>query len=457
MRKERDSFGEIEVPDAVLYGAQTARSLRHFGVADEPLPVELIHAMVRIKWACAIANGKTGGLEPEKVVAIEAACREALTGGLEPEFPIDVMQAGSGTSSNMNVNEVLANRACERLGGRRGERGRVHPNDDVNRGQSTNDVFPTAIRMACVDGTPDLLARILEMTRVLRTHQAAFSDVLKCGRTHLQDAVPVTLGQEFGAWARALEKAAVRIQTARDALLEIPLGGNAVGTGVNTSRAFRATAVEALSALSGHPFCMAVDGLEATQFLTDPAQFSSALRLLAADLRKLCGDLRLLASGPFTAIGEIRLPPVEPGSSIMPGKINPSIPEAATMACLAVMGYDHAVQLACSDGQLELNTHMPLVGWMLVRSIRMLGRTCRMLTEHCLTGIEARRDVCARHFEQGAGLATVLNPRLGYDRVAELVKESLTSGQTLRDLVLSRGLLSGSELEQILRASTGPR
>jgi aspartate ammonia-lyase len=456
MRKERDSFGEIGVPDDAWYGAQTARSLGHFDVAGEPLPEELIRAIIRIKWACAIANVQAGGLDPAKASAIEAACRDTLESVPDGAFPIDVLQAGSGTSSNMNVNEVLANRACEQLGGRRGERGRVHPNDDVNRGQSTNDVFPTAIRVACVEATPDLLARVGETAAILRAREVAFADVLKCGRTHLQDAVPVTLGQEFGAWARALEKAAHRLSAARDLLLEVPLGGNAVGTGVNTSRAFRAAAVEALSKLSGHPFRTAADGLEATQFLTDPAQYSSALRLLAADLRKICGDLRLLSSGPNTAIGEIRLPPMEPGSSIMPGKINPSIPEAATMACLAVMGYDHAVQLACADGQLELNTHMPLVGWMMVRSIRMLSRNCRMLVQHCLGGIEARREVCALHFEQSAGLATILNPLLGYDRVAELVKESLVSGRSLRDLVLSRGLLTELEYGRILRASTGP-
>lgn len=456
MRTERDSFGEFAVPDDALYGAHTARSLRHFDVAGEPVPIEMIHAMIRLKWACARANEKTGGLEKEKAEAIGQACREALDGRYDPHFPIDVMQAGSGTSSNMNVNEVLANRACEILGGRRGERGRVHPNDDVNRGQSTNDIFPSAIRVACVEMTQELLVRLDEMTAVLRAKQFEFSEVLKSGRTHLQDAVPVTLGQEFGAWARAMEKAAARIRAAHDTLLEVPVGGNAVGTGLNTNRMFRTAIVAELSELTGQLFRVPEDGLEATQFLTDLAQFSSALRLLAADIRKLCGDLRLLASGPHTAIGEIRLPAVEPGSSIMPGKINPSIPEAATMACLAVMGYDQATQLACADGQLELNTHMPLAGWMLVRSIRMLRRTCSMLTGHCLAGIEARREVCARNFERSAGLATILNPRLGYDRVAELVKESLASGRTLRELVLARGLLSEGEYDQILCTSTGP-
>ncbi|MDZ4197777.1 MAG: aspartate ammonia-lyase, partial [Kiritimatiellia bacterium] len=445
MRIEKDSLGRIPVPDEALYGAGTARSMSHFDVAGEPMPREILQAMFRLKWACAEANRRVGGLPEQKASALIAACREALDGRLDSQFPLDVLQAGSGTSSNMNVNEVLANRACEILGGKRGDRGLVHPNDDVNRGQSTNNIFPSALRVACVLRIPDLFRELDGLVGELRARQTEFADVLKCGRTHLQDAVPVTLGQEFGAWARALEKARGRIEAGREGLLELGVGGNAIGTGLNTSREFRPAILDAIAEITGAPFRIPVDGIEITQFLTDLAQFSAALRLLAADIRKICGDLRLLASGPNTAIGEIRLPAVEPGSSIMPGKVNPSICEAATMACLAVMGYDHAVSLACADGQLELNTHMPVVGWMLMRSIGTLERTCRMLAVHGIRGIEARRDVCALNFERSAGLATILNPRLGYDRVAELVKESLATGQTLRELALAKKLITPDE------------
>lgn len=455
-RIERDSLGEKAVPANALYGVHTARSIDNFGIAGEPLPLEIVYGMVKLKWACALANRDLKLLPARKAAAIVDACRAVLKGTYDSCFPVDVFQAGSGTSSNMNVNEVLANLACERLGGRRGDRKRVHPNDDVNKGESTNNIFPSAVRIASVERACDLVGRVEELIAALRKKQREFKDVIKSGRTHLQDAVPITLGQEFSAYARALEKDCVRFEQAADKLLELGVGGNAVGTGVNTKPSFRPKVIRHLRAVTGMPYRAAKDGVEATQFLTDLAEMSSAGRLLAIDLLKIGNDLRLLSSGPNTGFGDIVLPPVEPGSSIMPGKINPSVCEAVGMACIEVVGLDYAVAMACGAGQLELNTNMPLIGWNLVKSLRMLERACALLATKCVAGIRANRDVCADHFERSAGLATVLNPTLGYDRVAELVKEGLRRGKTLRELVLEKRILSRAALERILKKSTGP-
>jgi aspartate ammonia-lyase len=456
MRTEKDSLGEVAVPDAAWYGVHTVRSLQNFNVAGAPVPSEIIQGIIKLKWACAKANQSLGLLPAEKADAIAAACQKILTGGLDDQFPIDVFQAGSGTSTNMNVNEVLANLANAKLGQARGDRQGVHPNDDVNKGESTNNVFPSAIRVACVGLANPALASLGALATTLRAKAHEFADVLKSGRTHLQDAVPVTLGQEFAAWARALEKDGQRIQLARDFLFELGIGGNAVGTGVNTPTAFRATIIRELATLTGQPWRAAADGLEATQFLTDLAGFSAALRCAAMDVNKICNDLRLLASGPNTGFNEVTLPAVEPGSSIMPGKINPSICEAANMACMQIMGHDHTVQLACAAGQLELNTHMPVVAVNLVAALKIFDRCCVMLAEKCVTGIAANADVCHRHFETSLGLPTILNPRLGYDRVAELVKESRATGKTLRALVLEKKLLTEADLDALLKSATGP-
>lgn len=456
MRKEHDSLGTRRVPDHALYGIHTVRSLEHFDAAGEPLPAEIIRAMVQIKWACAAAHERRGDLPRRTSRAIIQACRRVLRGGLEAQFPIDVFQAGSGTSSNMNVNEVLANLACEALGGRRGDRHLIHPNDDVNRGQSTNDVFPSAIRLAALQLWPPLRRDLTALILRLRAKAKAFRNVMKSGRTHLQDAVPVTLGMEFSAHARALEKDRERLDRAAGRLRELPLGGNAVGTGINTTAGFRQCAIQELTRITGLACQPAKDGLEAVQYLTDMADMSAALRLLAGDLSKLCNDLRLLSSGPRTGLNELILPPVEPGSSIMPGKINPSICEAANMACLQVFGNDQAVALACAAGQLELNTHMPLVGWNLVRSLQILSRTCRMLAVHCISGIRVRKDVCWQHFEASPSLATLLVPALGYDRVAKLVQEVLQRNRTLRELVLEQGLMTPAEFDRLLHSSLRP-
>ena len=372
MRIEKDSMGEKAVPDGTWYGIHTCRSLENFNVAGEAMPIAIVHAIVRMKAACATANHRLGLLEKNIADGITTACRKILDGEYDDQFPIDIFQAGSGTSTQMNVNEVIANLAAVQLGGKAGDRGRVHPNDHVNKGQSTNNVFPSAIRLASVLLNQTLVAALDRLIKSFNEKRKQFATIAKSGRTHLQDAVPITLGQEFGGYARALTKARLRLQAAAGNLLEIGVGGNAVGTGINTKPAFRSMIVEALNKATGISFQVAQDGIEITQFMTDMGQMSTALKLLALDLLKITNDLRLLASGPNTGLGEIRLPAVEPGSSIMPGKINPSICEAANMACVQVVGDDAAVAMACGLGQLELNTHMPLIGANLVKAFGTL-------------------------------------------------------------------------------------
>ena len=455
MRTEQDSLGKLDVPADALYGIHTARSIANFDSAGEPLPIELIYGMVKLKQACAAANAELGLLNAKKAVAIAGACGDVLSGKFDDQFPIDVFQAGSGTSSNMNVNEVLANLAGAELGGTLGDR-TVHPNDDVNKGQSTNNVFPSAIRVAAVELSGGLLQALEGLFQGLEKKADDFSKVWKTGRTHLQDAVPMTLGQEFAAWSQALRKAEKRIAFACMNLLELGIGGNAIGTGVNTPAAFHEKTIAALNQATGQPYRTADNGIEITQFLSDLGAFSSALKALALDLTKIVSDLRLLSSGPNAGLGEINLPAVEPGSSIMPGKINPSICEAANMACLQVVGNDAAVSAACGAGQLELNTHMPLVGTHIIKSLKILTRTCDALAEKCVDGITANEAVCKSYFERSAGLPTILNPALGYERVAELVKESLKTGKTLAELVREKELMPEKEFQELLARSNGP-
>jgi aspartate ammonia-lyase len=456
MRKEKDSLGELNVPDDAIYGVHTCRSIENFHMAGEKLPLELIYSIVQLKQACAAANAQLGLLPHEKAVAIACACGDVLGGKYNDQFPIDIFQAGSGTSSNMNVNEVLANLAAETLGGKRGDRKTVHPNDDVNMGESTNNVFPSAIRVAAVQLCGGLFQTLDGLIDALDSKAAEFSNVWKTGRTHLQDAVPMTLGQEFAAWAHALRKAEKRVACACMDLMELGIGGNAIGTGVNTPAAFRGEIIKALNQATGQEYRAATNGIEITQFLSDMGAFSGALKMLALDINKIVNDLRLLASGPNTGLGEILLPPVEPGSSIMPGKINPSICEAANMACLQVVGNDAAVVMGCAAGQLELNTHMPLVGTNIVKSLRILTKVCDALDKKCVRGITAYETVCRKYFENSAGLPTILNPVLGYDKVAELVKESLKTGKTLAELVREKKLMPEKKFAALLAQSNGP-
>ncbi len=456
MRTEKDSMGEMQVAENAWYGIHTSRSIINFNVSGESLPLAIVYAIVHMKAACAAANEQLGLLDQHRSQAIGKACATILTGAHDDQFPIDVFQAGSGTSTHMNVNEVIANLAVVQMGGQPGDKEMMHPNDHVNKGQSTNNIFPSALRLAGVQLRHRLEAALDGLIASMADKAGQFAKVAKSGRTHLQDAVPITLGQEFDGYARALEKAKARVAAAGENLLEIGVGGNAVGTGINTKPAFRSHIVASLNDSTGLSFKVAQNGIEITQFMTDMGQMSAALRLLALDLLKIANDLRLLASGPNTGIGEIRLPAVEPGSSIMPGKVNPSICEAANMACIQVVGYDAAVAMACGLGQLQLNTHMPLIGNNLVKSFEILIRTCTMLDEKCIQGIVADEEKCRKHFEASAGLATILNPKLGYDRVAALVKEGLASGKNLKTLVLEKRLMSEDQLERLLAGAFGP-
>ena len=456
MRKEKDSLGELDVPDNVYYGIHTCRSLENFDVGGEPVPIEIVYGMVKLKWACAKANHALGLLDDQKAQAIEAACKKILDGGHDDQFPVDVFQAGSGTSSNMNVNEVIGNMAAVELGGKPGDRHLVHPNDDVNKGQSTNNIFPSAIRVAAVTLTDPLIEAVQHLIDELNKKADEFKDVIRSGRTHLQDAVPEMMGQAFAAWAHALVKDLRRLEAARERVLEIGAGGNAIGTGVNTKKDFRPFIARELSAITGKAYRAAENGIEITQYLTDMADVSAVLRMIAMDIGKLCNDLRLLVSGPNTGFAEVLLPAVEPGSSIMPGKINPSICEAANMACIQVMGNDQAVQLAAGAGQLELNTHMPVTGYNLVRSFNILARTARMLAGKCIAGIQVDRERCLKYFETSGGLGTVLNPKLGYDKVAELVKESLRTKKPAKQLVIEKGIMTEEEFERLVSKSTEP-
>lgn len=456
MRIEKDSLGEMEIPENALYGIHTVRSIGNFDGAGEPMPLEIVHAIALIKSACAAANEKLGLLDSERSQAIRHSCEKIGAGSFADQFSIDIFQSGSGTSTHMNVNEVIANLAAVALGGQKGDRQMVHPNDHVNKGQSTNNVFPTAIRIASVACCHRLKSTLDRLIAHLDAKAVEFGEIPKSGRTHLQDAVPITLGQAFSAYSAALKKARERVASAEKSLLEIGVGGNAVGTGINTNPAFRSEIVKALAANTGIAFTVAKNGIEITQFMTDMGQMSSALKLLALDLLKMTNDLRLLASGPNTGIGEIRLPAVEPGSSIMPGKINPSICEAANMASIQVVGYDAAIAMACGLGQLELNTHMPLIGANLVKSFQILTRTLAMLDGKCIQGIEANEKQCRNNFETSAGLATILNPALGYDRVAMLVKEGLSRKMSLKELVLEKKLMKEQDLETLLAGAFGP-
>jgi len=456
MRIEKDSLGELSIADDVWFGIHTTRSIQNFNAAGEAVPLAIVYAIVRLKAACAAANERLGLLDRQRADAIRDACTAILAGAHDDQFPIDIFQAGSGTSTQMNVNEVIANLAAVALGGKPGDRQTVHPNDHVNKGQSTNNVFPSAIRLAAIDLSRTLVTAVDILSASFKKKSEQFDQVSKSGRTHLQDAVPITLGQEFGAYARALEKANSRIAAAAEPLHELGIGGNAVGTGINTTPSFRASIVEALNESTDVVFQVAQNGIEITQFMTDMGQMSASLKLLALDLLKIANDLRLLASGPNTGINEIRLPAVEPGSSIMPGKVNPSICEAVNMACIQVVGHDAAVAMACGLGQLELNTHMPLIGANLIKSLGILTRACRSLDEKCIRGIVANEARCRGNFESSAGLATLLNPVIGYDRVAALVKEGLRDKKNLKTLVLEHKLMSEAQLEKLLAGAFGP-
>jgi len=458
-RIEKDSLGEVRVPTDAYYGAQTQRAVKNFPISGVRAPQALITACAIVKKAAALANRDVGNLEPRIAEAIAKAADRVIAGEFRDQFVVDVFNSGAGTSFHMNVNEVIANVAIEALGGERGDYALVHPNDHVNCGQSTNDVIPTATRVAALLMLSGLVPAIERLAKAFRTKAEAFDGILKSGRTHLQDAVPVRLGQEFGGYATALEKAARTIEAAGAACRELGLGGSATGTGLNTHPDYAAKAVANIGEIADIEVAPAPDRFEAMQSQAPFVDLSGALRLLAVELIRIANDLRLLSSGPTTGLAEIVLPAVQPGSSIMPGKINPSIPEMVNMVCFAVIGNDLTIAMAAQAGQLELNVMMPVIACKLLDSMGILTNCIRIFTQRCVKGIEADEERCRAYAERTMGLATALNPYIGYLAAAEVAKESLRTGRPLRDVVLEKGLLTAEQLDQVLDplAMTEPR
>jgi len=459
-RTERDSFGPIEVPAQRLWGAQTERSRRNFRISGELMPLAVIHALALVKRAAARVNRELGLLDARKAAAIEQAADEVLAGRHDAEFPLVVWQTGSGTQSNMNVNEVLANRASEVLGGERGERRLVHPNDDVNLGQSSNDVFPTAMHVAAARALHERVLPELARLRGTLAHKSdAFAAIVKIGRTHLQDATPLTLGQEFSGYVAQLGHAEAALRAVLPGLYELAIGGTAVGTGLNAHPEFAARVAEDLVRATGLEFRSAANKFAALAG-HEPLVFAhGALKTLAAALMKIANDLRWLASGPRSGLGELSLPENEPGSSIMPGKVNPTQAEAMTMLCAQVFGNDVALHIGGASGNFELNVFKPLVIQAFLQSARLLADGCESFDEHCARGIEPNRARIAELVERSLMLVTALSPRIGYDRAAEIAKKAHRDGSTLREAALALGYVSAEEYDRWLRPEdmTGPR
>jgi fumarate hydratase class II len=451
-RVERDTFGPVEVPADRLWGAQTQRSLEHFRISGERMPSALVRALVLVKKAVAQVNVELGALDGKTGAAVVAAADEVLAGGHEGEFPLVVWQTGSGTQTNMNVNEVLANRASEILGGERGEKRLVHPNDHVNRGQSTNDAFPTAIHVAAVEVLRSaVVPEVARLRDVLREKAEAFRDVVKIGRTHLQDATPLTLGQEMSGWAAQLDHGVSRLEAALPALLELALGGTAVGTGLNAHPELGARVAARLAALTGHPFVTAPNKFEALAGRDAVVFAHGALKTVAVSLNKIANDVRWLASGPRCGIGEISIPENEPGSSIMPGKVNPTQAEALVMAAARVMGNDVTVGVAGMGGNFELNVAMPVIADAFLQSCRLLADGCASFREHCAEGIEPRRERIRENLERSLMLVTALSPHIGYDAAARIAKTALATGRTLREAALELRLVSAEQFDEWVR------
>ena len=451
-RIERDPLGERTVPADAYYGIQTARALENFPISGMRAPAHLVSATVLIKKAAAQANVTLGRLDDRVSAAIVRAADEILNGALRDQFVVDVYQAGAGTSHNMNTNEVIANRAAELLGGARGEYRVVHPNDHVNMGQSTNDVFPTATRVALLLGHRTLVEAARALAASLDTKASEFDDVLKVGRTHLQDAVPMTLGQEFGGFAACIRRGADDLERAAEQLRELNLGATAVGTGLNAGEDYERAAITNLSSLTGFPLTPAANRFRVTQSMGDVVAYSSAMRRLAVELGKVASDLRLLSMGPRAGIAEIALPSVQPGSSIMPGKVNPSVPEMANQVCFQVIGCDTTVCIAAEAGQLELNVMMPVIAWNALHSSTILANAMAALRTRCVDGIEADAARCRELLDRSTAVATALSPYIGYAKTAEIAKESVRTGRPIRELVLDRGLVDAARLDRILSA-----
>ncbi|MEE9263298.1 MAG: class II fumarate hydratase [Vicinamibacteria bacterium] len=452
MRTERDTLGPIEVPADRLWGAQTQRSLQNFEISTETMPPEIIRALILVKKAAALVNMDLGLLDEKKGKAIVAAADEVLDGKHDQEFPLVVWQTGSGTQSNMNANEVLGNRASEILGGARGPDRLVHPNDDVNKCQSSNDVYPTAMHVAAVEA---LRSRVIPAVAALRDALAekseAFRDIVKIGRTHLQDATPLTLGQEFSGYASQLDHGVQHLEAALPHLYELALGGTAVGTGINAHPEFAVRSAKKIAELSGHPFVTAPNKFESLAAHDAMVHGHGALKTVAASLTKIANDIRWLACGPRSGIGEITIPANEPGSSIMPGKVNPTQSEAVTMLAAQVMGNDVAVNIGGASGNFELNVFKPLIAHNFLQSARLIADGCDSFRKHCVVGIEANKAKIEHNVQNSLMLVTALNPHIGYDNAAKIAKLAHQKGTTLREAALELGLVTSEQFDKWVR------
>jgi len=449
-RTERDPLGEFEVPADAYYGIQTARAVENFHISDLRAPVDLVVATVLIKRAAAEANEALDRLDARVARAIVQACDEIRGGALRDQFVVDVYQAGAGTSHNMNTNEVVANRAAEILGGARGDYSLVHPNDHVNMGQSTNDVFPTATRLALLIRMRPLVDAGRGLASALREKADAFAHVLKVGRTHLQDAVPMTLGQEFGGYAACIERGVDDVEHAAEQLRELNLGATAVGTGLNAGDDYTRLVVSNLSRTLAVDLVPAANRFRVTQSMGDVVAYSGAIRRLAVELSKVSSDLRLLSSGPRAGLAEIVLPAVQPGSSIMPGKVNPSIAEMVNQVCYQVFGCDATVCAASEAGQLELNVMMPVIAWNALHASTIVANAMSTLEMLCVEGIQADAARCRELLDRSTAVATALSPYLGYAKTAEIAKESVLTGIPIREIVLEHGLMKPAQVDEIL-------
>ena len=456
-RRETDPLGTLEVPADAYYGVQTARAVENFPISGLRAPDDLIAATILIKKAAAETNAALGRLEPDVANAIRAAADEILAGALRDQFVVDVYQAGAGTSHNMNANEVLANRACEILGEPKGTYIRVHPNDHVNMGQSTNDVYPSATRLALLLGAAPLIAAADALVVSLAHKAEEFADVLKTGRTHLQDAVPITLGQEFSGYSGCVRRGGEDVAAASAQLLEVNIGATAVGTGLNAVDEYRRLAVQHLARYTNLPLTPAANLFRVTQSMGDVLAYSGAMRRLAVETGKIASDLRLLSMGPRAGLSEIALPAVQPGSSIMPGKVNPSVPEMVNQVCFQVMGCDATVAIACEAGQLELNVMMPVIAWNALHASRILREALKVFRLRCIAGITADATRARELLDRSTATATALSPYIGYTATADIAKESMKTGTSIRTIVLERGLLDATKLDAILSADAMTR
>jgi fumarate hydratase class II len=451
-RIERDSFGEIEVPADRLWGAQTQRSLQNFRISGERMPLELIYALARVKRACAMVNAELGVLDEKKAHAIVEAADEVVAGKHDVEFPLVVWQTGSGTQTNMNLNEVLANRASELLGGERGQKRLVHPNDDVNMGQSSNDVFPTAMHVAAMAALNEKLLPALKLLRdTLLAKSKSFDHIVKIGRTHLQDATPLTLGQEFSAYVAQLDHGIEHVLASQAHVSELALGGTAVGTGLNAHPEFGDRVAKELARTTGLDFVPARNKFEALAANDALVHAHGALKTVAASLMKIANDIRWLASGPRSGIGELRIPENEPGSSIMPGKVNPTQSEALTMLCCQVLGNDVAINIGGAMGNFELNVFKPLIIHNFLQSVRLLADGAVSFNDNCAAGIEPNRERIEQMLGQSLMLVTALNPHIGYDKAAEIAKKAYKEGTTLKEAAVALGYVTAPQFDEWVR------